>query len=427
MPRTDRGRLDLPTLADYFRGGFRPRAEWLIGIEVEKMGLSAATGAPIPYDGDGPSVRSVLEFLLRERGGDPVYEGDHLIGVEGAWGAMSLEPGGQIEWSCRPARDLSALDRSLREHLAVLDRAAASLGVRWVDRALHPDVSLDDMPWMPKARYAIMRSHLGSRGRLAHRMMTQTASVQCAFDFADERDWTRRFRGAAVLAPIAVALFANSSRMDGNETGWKSFRQAIWNETDPDRCGLPPVVFDEEFGIDAWTRWAIDVPTIFFRRESGLLPSHGERFSSLLGRCGCDAMTLEDWELHLSTIFTEVRSYTYIEARSTDLPPDDLLGAVPAFWVGMLYHEGALDAVSSLCAGMSTHASWRTAMNAAARSGLEGSIAGRSVRDLAAEALGLAAWALRHGATCAGDGPDPAAVLERLAARHGLVLREVAA
>lgn len=427
MPRTDRGHLDLPTLADYFRRGFRPRDAWLVGMEVEKMGVVSADGSPIPYEGSAASVRSVLERILADRGGDPVYEGDHLIGVEGSWGALSLEPGGQIEWSSRPARDLAALGESLRQHLEGMDRVGASLGIRWINRALHPDVPLSEMPWMPKARYAIMRSHLGARGRLAHRMMTQTASVQCAFDYADERDWARRFRAAAFLAPIATALFANSSRMDGRETGWLSYRQAIWAETDPARCGLPAVVFDPGFDIETWTRWAMEVPTIFFRREAGLLPSHGEPFASLLSRCGCDAMTQEDWELHLSTIFTEVRSYTYIEARSADLPPDPLLLAVPTYWVGTLYHDAVLDAVLSVSGAVATHDGWRDAMAEAGRLGLEGTAGGRRIRERAAEVLGLAAWGLRHGAACAGDEGDPAAPLDDLAARHGLTLREIAA
>lgn len=427
MPRTDRGRLDAARLASYFRGGFKPRASWLVGIEVEKMGVVASSGTPLPYDGGGASVRGALEFILRERGGDPVFEGNHLIGVEGKWGALSLEPGGQIEWSARPAPDLPALRAALEGHLAAMDAAASALGIRWLDVAVHPEVPVSTMPWMPKARYAIMRKHLGARGRLAHRMMTQTASVQAAFDSADETDWTRKFRAAALVAPIAIALFANSSRADGKATGYRSFRQAIWRETDPDRCGLPSVVFEDGFGVDAWTRWAMDVPTIFFRREAGLLPSHGEPFSSLLGRCGCDAMTIEDWELHLSTIFTEVRAYTYIEARSNDLLPDPLLSSVAAFWTGILYHDRALDAALDLVPSGSGHAGWRQAMEDAARHGIDGAVEGRPLRELASSALGIAAWSLRHGAACAGSNGDAARDLEPLAARHGIVLREIAA
>ncbi len=419
MTRLDRGKLTCRKLAAYFLEGAKPRPEWRLGIEVEKMGLDRATGRPIPYDGAGPSVRKVLEAYHGRRGGAPVYEGENLIGIEAEWGSLSLEPGGQVEWSSRPCPDLPFLETSLQDHLGGLDQIASELGVLWLDVAVQPDVPVHEMPWMPKARYGIMKRFLGERGRLAHKMMTQTASIQCSFDYEDARDWARKFRAAALLAPVAVALFANSSRADGRDTGYRSFRQAIWRETDPDRCSFPAAVFEPGFGIDPWMEWACDVPTIFRQGQGGLVPSGGVPFRMLLEQAGCEAVSLEDWELHLSSIFTEVRSYTYIEARSADLQPDELIMAVPAFWTGLLYHERALGAALKLGAPHDAHALWMNAMDEAARRGLDGDL-GSPLRDLAARALGLAVWSLRHGAAGAGDAGDAAALLLRLADRHRL-------
>lgn len=417
MPHVTRRPIPYARLSDYFREAFRPREEYRVGMELEKHGLVG--GRPLPYDGEPASVRGTLVYLRDRRGGDPVYEGDKLIGIEAPWGSITLEPGGQVEWSSQPVPDLDRLDADLRDHLAALSAAGEALGIRWGDRGVLADVPLDAMPWMPKARYGIMRDVLGARGRLAHRMMTQTASIQCAFDFSSEEDWVKKFRTAALLAPVAVALFANSSRIDGKESGYRSYRQAIWRETDPDRCDLPAIVFEPGFDLERWVAWCADVPTIFVRRGNGLVPSGGVPFRRLLDRCGCDAVTIEDWELHLSTIFTEVRSYAYIEARSADLQPDDLALAVPAFWTGLLYHDDSLDAALRLGAAHDTLASWRAAMEEAARHGLDGEAGGRSLRDLAARALGLAAWGLSHGAACAGAGAG-AAALERLARRAAL-------
>jgi glutamate--cysteine ligase len=389
-------------LSSYMREAFKPRSAWRVGIEVEKMGLDAATGRPIPYDAPGPSVEKVLTFLLGRRGGRPIFEGEHLIGAEGSWGSLSLEPGGQVEWSSRPATDLDALTVDLDGHLAAMRDVAAALNVAWLDSALQPVTPVAQMPWMPKARYGIMREFMGARGRLAHRMMTQTASIQCAFDFEDELDWTRKMRAGALLAPIAVALFANSERADGAETGYRSYRQAIWRETEPSRCDLPDVVFHPDFGIEAWVEWACSVPTIFLRRDNGLVPSGGVPFGELLGGRGCDGAGLDDWELHLSTLFTEVRSYTYIEVRSADLQPDPLIASVPAFWTGILYHPRALDAALRLGDAWDSPAGWRAAMEAAARHGLDAEVAGVSLRAAASRAAGLATWGLEHGAACAG-------------------------
>lgn len=420
MTRLDRGTLSRASLYDYFRNGAKPRDRWRIGLEVEKLGIDPRTGRAPTYGEGAPDLRSVIEEYQRTRGGDPVFEGEHLVGLDGDWGAISLEPGGQFEWSARPMEDLDRLEEVLQAHLEAMVVCSRRLGLRWLDVALHPDLPLDAMPWMPKARYAIMRRLMAERGRLAHRMMTQTASVQCAFDYAGPEDWARKFRASALMTPLAVALFANSRRLDGTDTGYRSYRQAIWRETDPDRCDLPAVVFEPGFGLERWTDWVCDVPTLFLNRDGGLRPTGGIPFRALLSRSGCEAVSMEDWELHLSTIFTEVRSYTYIETRCADLQPDPLILAVPSFWTGILYDEGALDRAIGIGSRWDDAAAWRRAMEAAARDGLDGTIDGRPLREAAADAMTNAARALRSGATGAGSHRDPARALEALARHLGL-------
>ena len=303
-----------------------------------------------------------------------------------------------------------------------MGQAGAELGIDWLDVAVDPELSVAEMPWMPKARYKIMRPYMGARGRLAHRMMTQSASIQVAFDYSDPEDWRRKFKAAAGITPVAVALFANSSRIDGAESGYRSYRQMIWRETEPDRCGLPAAVFEPGFGLEAWLDYALDVPTMFRHRGRGLIPTGGVPFRDLLGLTGCDAMRPEDWETHLSSIFTDVRSYGYIEVRSADVQPDERCIAVPVFWTGLLYHEAALEQALELGAGLDSHAAWVEAVDSAARLGLEGRMAGRPLAELAREALALSRRGLLDGAACAGDGEAQARVLDELAAHHGIDL-----
>lgn len=404
---------------DYYLEGCKPREEWLVGMEVEKSGVDARTGLALPYEGAPASVRAVLDAYLALRGGSPVFEGRNPIGIAGDWGTISLEPGGQIEWSSPPVPRLDLLEDALNAHLVALDECGRRVGVRWLDVAVVPDQPVATMPWMPKHRYEIMRDHLGARGPLAHRMMTQTTSIQCAFDFDGPADWTRKFLAGSILAPIAVALFANSARADGRDSGYRSFREAIWRETDPERCGLPAIVFADGFGWDAWVDWAMKVPAIFERTPHGLVEAHGETFEALLARRGHE-MDLEDWELHLSTIFTEVRSYQYTEVRSADLQPDRRILAVPSFWTGILYHlEGPAEAIA-LAGSRPTHAGWTRAMDEAGRFALDGGAYGRPLRELAREALALSIHGLRNGAACASSEPDPARVLLAFASELGL-------
>ena len=420
MTRFDRGTLTCPRLVDYFLLASKPRPDWHVGMEIERMGVDAHTGRSIPYAAaaGAPSVRGVLEEYLARRGGEPVYEGDHLIGIDAGWGSISLEPGGQVEWSSRPLPDLDVLRAELADHGTVLQEIGRSAGVRWLSVGVHPDQPVEDMPWMPKARYGLMRDYLGRTGRLAHRMMTQTTGVQCAFDYADAQDWVRKFRAAALLTPAAVALFANSSRADGRDTGFQSFRQAIWREVDPARCGLPPIVFDPGFDVEAWVEWVCDVPAIFRHRTDGLVSAGGHPFRRYLERVGCDAVGVDDWELHLSSVFTEVRSYTYIEVRSADLLPDPYNIAVPALWTGLLYDDDALDAALRLGAPLGDHARWLDAMHDAARLGLEGAAAGHPLRELAGRMLAIATASLRGGAACGGQSGRVADLLGELGERR---------
>ena len=414
--------LDRQTLLGYFLGAARPRRAWQVGMEVEKLGRDAASGRPLPYDGAQPSVRGVLDWLRERRGGDPILEAHNLVGIDAEWGTISLEPGGQIEWSSRPRSSLDTLDTDLQQHLEALRECGDALGVRWLTEAVDPELPVDAMPWMPKARYKIMKSFLGARGRLAQRMMTQTASIQCAFDYEDPADWARKFRLAALLSPVALALFANSSRVDGAESGWRSYRHAIWRETDPARCLLPPVAFSPQFDIEHWLDWVLSVPTMFLRRGRGLVPVGGVPFSELLRRQGCLAVRPEDWEAHISTVFTEVRSYTYIEVRCADLQPDELALAVPAFWTGILYSAVGSDAFRELGVAIDGHAAWIDAMETAGRLGLEGRVGRRPLLEWAAEALAVASHGLAHGVPCAGESGAARAALERLAARRRIPL-----
>ena len=422
MTDSDSRLLSREMLLEYFLGAATPRDRWQIGMELEKMGRTAG-GAALPYESSRPSVRGVLEAIQAARGGEPILEGDHLIGLDAPWGSISLEPGGQVEWSSRPAQTLAELETHLNGHLAVMRKAEKALAVRWLEQAVDPDLSIDEMPWMPKARYGIMKPYMGARGRLSHRMMTQTASIQCAFDFRDEKDWVRKFRAAALTAPISVALFANSARVDGRDSGFRSYRQAIWKETDPDRTGLPAVVFDPAFDLDHWIDFICDVPSMFHRRARGLVPAGGVPFRRMMERTTCEAPRMEDWELHLSSVFTEVRSYAYIEVRSADLLPDEVAFAVPSFWTGLLYNEANLSAALELGTDIDDQAAWRQAMDSAAKSGLDGTIGGRPIRDRAERLLEIIGSAYRDGQVPCGGGNGAALrSLEMLADRHGIRL-----
>jgi glutamate--cysteine ligase len=402
------------TLIDYFLSGSKRPKDLRIGIEIEKIPVCGKERKRLPYDGGGHSVSSILRAYQELRGGTPVREGGRVLAVEGPWGRLSMEPGGQIEWSSPPCGTLSALNRETAEHAAALDSITRDSGTCWFDVAVDPEHSIDEVCWMPAARHRILRDYMAGRGRLAHRTMAQTASIHCAIDYTDGADWTNKFRAIAIATPVAIALFANSRLAERRDTGYCSFRHALWRETDPDRCLLPPVVFEPHFGPELWADWVCRLSRIFCRQRDSLVPGDNQPF---FGAFRDETPTKSDLELHISTVLTYIRSYTYLEIRSVDLPPDSLIPAVPAFWCGLLYDPDTLSELLAMYSRTLRFDSWVSAVDSAARAGLDGACGMGPFRSLAERLLRMSAAGLRR-AYCA-DSPEAADTLAEIADRIG--------
>ena len=231
----------------------------------------------------------------------------------------------------------------------------------------------------------------GRQSRLAHYMMKQTATVQANFDYLDEADATAKMRTAFGVTSIVTALCAASPISEGRPNGFKSQRAAIWLETDEDRAGILPFAFQPGFSFRDYAEWALDVPMFFVVRDGTYRPARALTFRRFVaeGFEGEEA-TMRDWEVHLSTVFPEVRLKRYIEVRGADAGPLPMAGAVAALWRGVLDDPEACAAAWTLVAG-ATLAEREALRRAVPREGLAARFGGRSVRDLAVELLALGA------------------------------------
>src|SRR5512133_2886483 len=257
-------------LVQWFRERERPRDTWKVGLEHEKVLLRGGTLDPVPYDGEG-GVAAVLRAFTRF-GYEPFEEEGRIIASQKSGLTVSIEPGGQIELSGRPFADVHVVAAELDRHLQKCHEIAGEVGVEFLSVGYRPWGTPATAPWMPKNRYRVMRPFLEARGRLAPDMMAMTASAQASFDFSSERDMAEKLRVALAIQPALVAIYANSPVVDGRDSGWKSFRTAVWNETDPARCGLLAFPFEAGFDDDAYRRyveWALAVPMICLRRNGG--------------------------------------------------------------------------------------------------------------------------------------------------------------
>ena len=379
--------LSVDDLIAYFRAGAKPRGQFRIGIEQEKLG-TRLDGAPVGYQ--GPNGIEELLARLERRGFAATHDRGRVVALERAGERVTIEPGGQLEFSGL-ARDSAAACRdALVAHVQEVVANARPLGIRFIRLGARPFGKLDDIDWLPKARYDVMREYFpryGTSSRLAHHMMKMTATVQANFDYESESDAVDKIRTAYGVSSIITAMYAGSPFAEGRPTGDKSVRAAIWLETDESRCGLLPFVFEPTFCFRDYVEWALDVPMFFVVRDGAYRPVGGMPFRRFMAEgFEGEAATIRDWELHLSTLFPEVRLKRYIELRGADAGPMPMAAALGALWRGLLDDHDARVAAWDLVAKHS-FAERQALRREVPRAALNASLGGRPLRELALELI----------------------------------------
>jgi glutamate--cysteine ligase len=399
-------------LVEQFHAAAKPRAEWRIGTEYEKLAVDPATGRAVPFEGPR-GIERVLTELAERYGWEPRQENGATIALARGRVSITLEPGGQIELAGAPLATLHATRDEVMGHVRELVAVGADLGIVFLGLGCHPVSPLDDIPWVPKERYRIMREYMPRVGTLGHRMMKQTATVQANIDFESERDAMQKLRVGMGVAPIVNAIFANSPLVDGDLSGHLSFRGHVWTDTDRARSGLLPFAFRDDASFADYVAWALDVPMYFILRNGRYVTEVlGQPFRRFLseGWHG-EPATLDDWNLHLTTLFPEVRLKGFVEFRSADSQPPESVVALPALAKGLFYTDDCQQAGLDLVRRWSVdqvHELYRDVT----RGGFAARIRGIGVGELAREVLAIATEGLRRQAALDAEGRDERTYLE---------------
>ena len=384
-------------LVEYHASGNKPPAAWRVGTEHEKFVFRRSDLKRVPYDGpDG--IRALLEGMTRF-GWKPVIEHGNIIALSNdSQCSITLEPGGQFELSGAPLETLHQTCGEVHEHLHQVREVCDELGLGMIGLGFDPISRRDEVPWMPKGRYQIMRDYMPKKGQLGLDMMLRTCTVQTNLDYESEADMVRKFRVSLALQPVAVALFANSPFVEGQPTEFHSYRSFVWTHTDPDRCGMLPFVFEDGFGFERYADYMLNVPMYFVYRDGKYIDAAGQSFKDFLkGKLPArpdELPTVNDWADHITTAFPEVRLKRFLEMRGADSGPLPALNALPALWVGLLYDRTALDAAWDLVKD------WMAADHdflraETPRSGLSTIFRGRSLTEWAREVVEIAHAGLR--------------------------------
>ncbi|WP_404336519.1 glutamate--cysteine ligase [Sphingomonas sp. MMS12-HWE2-04] len=408
---------DRSQLVDYFARGEKPAARWRIGTEHEKFVYWKTPDHRAPSYEEPGGIHALL-IGLTKFGWKPVYEGDNIIALSGPDGAISLEPAGQFELSGAPLENLHETCAETGRHLKQVKEVGDKLGIGFLGLGMWHDKTRAELPIMPKGRYAIMLRHMPRVGSMGLDMMLRTCTIQVNLDYASEADMAQKFRVGLALQPLATALFANSPFLEGKPNGYLSYRSHIWSDTDPARTGMLPFVFEDGFGYERYTDYALDVPMYFVYRDGKYIDAAGQSFRDFLkGELPAypgHKPTMEDWADHLSTAFPEVRMKQFLEMRGADGGRWGRICALPALWVGLLYDQGALDAAWDLVKDWSMED--REALRSAVpKLALDAPIpGGGKLRDIAGQVLDISAAGLNARARLNASGDNESGFLDPL-------------
>jgi glutamate--cysteine ligase len=224
----------------------------------------------------------------------------------------------------------------------------------------------------------------------------------------------RKMRVGLKLAPLTTAMFANSPWYEGAPFGGLTYRGRVWLDVDPDRAGLLPTLWSQSARYSDYVEWALDAPMFLVKRGSEVIANTGQTFRAYWkdGYKGNHA-TRADWQLHLNTLFPEVRLKRTIEIRGADAQGNSTRCALPALWTGILYDERALSEAEALTATW-RHEEVLELRGEASRLGIRAPFRGGTLVTIAERVMEIAEGGLERRAEKRPDGKDERVHLVRL-------------
>ena len=312
-------------IINYFISGYKN--EQLIGVENEKFLFKKNHNKRAEYS----DLLKIFNIFIERFGWQPIKEDEHIIGLKKNEKAITLEPGNQIELSGEKLTNIHDVCSESYEFQDKLNLASEEVNLKTLSVGYDPFSNLENIPNNPKKRYKVMSSEMPKNGELSLDMMYLTAGTQINIDYKSEEDFKKKFKVISFLTPLSIGLFANSAIKENKPSGFLSYRSKVWQHTS--RGGLPEI-FLNDLSFEMYADFVLNYPLLFIQKKNEYLFPEGKKYSDLIKEDLADEKNLE---LHLSTIFTEVRLKKYLEIRSLDACEWNCHCAGPAFFIGLLY------------------------------------------------------------------------------------------
>ncbi|MEC9489517.1 MAG: glutamate-cysteine ligase family protein [Halanaerobiales bacterium] len=327
----------IETFIDYFREAETRSSRHKIGVEFEHFILDSNLNAISYYGKEG--VETLLEELNDSKW-SPVFEKEHLVGLENDDAVLTLEPGAQLEISIKPCETLMEIKDIYLEFLAQLKSVLNKRGQKAAVLGYQPQTSIEDIELLPKKRYDYMYDYFADQGKYAYNMMKGTASIHINIDYTDEEDYIKKMRTAYFISPLIYYLFDNTPYFEGREVRGTSIREKIWRNCDNERSAVIEGLFDKKFGYRDYAEYLLDTPPIISKSGGEFEYSRDKLLRELM-----DSTDQQTVEHYLSMVFPDVRSKKYIEIRAADGLPYPYNFGYAALLKGLFYDEKNLNSL----------------------------------------------------------------------------------
>jgi len=324
-------------LINYFISGIKKKDQLRIGVEHEKFLFHGDDKKRATYD----HVKTIFKNL-ETFGWKPFYEKENVLGLTRGEQKITLEPGLQYELSGAPLKNIHLVCSESSAHFKEIKQAAKNLDIYTASVGFDPFNKLEEAPKNPKKRYKIMTEEMPKGGELSLQMMYQTSGIQINLDYTSESNFEKIFKVTNYLAPLTIAIFANSPFVNRKFSGYLSYRNKVWQNTS--RGGIMPLAF-EKITFEKYVDQAINYSLLFLMKDDEYISPNGQTFKDFMDGNfkplkGIQP-TIKDFENHLGTIFTEARLKQFVEIRTLDTCDWNCICNGPAFFTGLIY--GSID------------------------------------------------------------------------------------
>lgn len=323
---------------EYFIKGIKPSSKIKIGVEQEKFLFEGKEKKRISYI----KLKKLFENLKKYKWQN-ILEKENIVGLKRNKQRITTEPGLQCELSGEPLDNIHQVCSESSNYLKEITEASVGLNIQTVSVGFDPFNKVSEIPKNPKERYEIMTNEMPKGGSLSLDMMYRTCGIQINYDYISEKNFEKIFRIGNYLTPLTIAIFANSPFENKKPTGNLSYRNKVWQKTA--RGGIMPIAF-ENITFEKYFDYIINYPILFAIKDSQYIKPNGQSFKDFINgkfKNFKGEANINDFETHLSTIFTEVRLKKYVEIRSLDTCDWGCICNGPAFFTGLFY--GPIDEV----------------------------------------------------------------------------------